>query len=89
MDNGFCFLGWMLQMVGESSVFIPDLTYPHIQFLMSTEKTCKVVKIYEINCSEGKLRSDEKDIPLFCNFLVTCSCSRVRMSICTMRVHHT
>lgn len=40
-------------MVGESSVFIPDLTYPHIQFLMSTEKTCKVVKIYEINCSEG------------------------------------
>ena len=28
-----------------------------------------------------RLWSDEKDIPLFCNFLVTCSCSRVRISI--------
>lgn len=38
-----------------------------------------------------RLWSDEKDIPLFCNFLVTCSCSRVGMSIwyCESTLHLT
>lgn len=36
-----------------------------------------------------RLWSDEKDIPLFCNFLVTCSCSMVGMSIwyCESTLH--
>ena len=69
----------MLQMVGESSIFISGLKYLHIQFLMSTEKTCWVWKDTWNKSSWRRLWSDEKDIPLFC-FLVTWSCSMVRMS---------
>ena len=71
----------MLQMGGESSIFISGLTYPHIQFLMSTEKTCRVWKDIWNKLSWRRLWSDEKDITLFCNFLVTCSCFMVRLSI--------
>lgn len=70
----------MLQLVGESSIFISGLKYLHIQFLMSTEKTCWVWKDTWNKSSWRRLWSDEKDIPLFCHFLVTCSCSMVRMS---------